>query len=247
MRAYTMRKAMGAGLLGTLVQTILVYGVSLLGLGRSMDLAALLGYACPLGLLMQVLSGSVCFPLGYVCLASPGFPGPPVLKGMLWAGLLWGVAECLIAPLLGAGVSSAALGGLPAALRALLGYLAYGAVLGGLVGAAGPSGPGAGERHMRGCGAGVDMATYGDSSSTPQRRGSVLKTVQPGQIAGRVPPGEVTGCGQRAKLAADSAKRSMHPHASDRQPEAGRARPRVHDAASAESRLSCRTSQASRA
>jgi len=140
MRAYTMHKAMGAGLLGTLVQTILVYGVSLLGLGRSMDLAALLGYACPLGLLMQVLSGSVCFPLGYVCLASPGFPGPPVLKGMLWAGLLWGVAECLIAPLLGAGVSSAALGGLPAALRALLGYLAYGAVLGGLVGAAGPLG-----------------------------------------------------------------------------------------------------------
>src|SRR5215468_2751232 len=115
MRAYTIRKAMGAGLLGTLVQTILVYGVSLIGLGRSMDLAALLGYACPLGLLMQVLSGSVCFPLGYVCLASPGFPGPPVLKGMLWAGLLWGVAECLIAPLLGAGVSSAALGGLPAA------------------------------------------------------------------------------------------------------------------------------------
>jgi len=152
MRAYTMRKAMGAGLLGTLVQTILVYGVSLFGLGRSMDLAALLGSACPLGLLMQVLSGSVCFPLGYVCLASPGFPGPPVLKGMLWAGLLWGVAECLIAPLLGAGVSSAALGGLPAALRALLGYLAYGAVLGGLVGAAGPSGPGAGERHMQGRG-----------------------------------------------------------------------------------------------
>jgi hypothetical protein len=147
MRAYTMSKAMGAGLLGTLIQTILVYGVTPIVLGRSMDLAALLGYACPLGLLMHALSGSVCFPLGYVCLASPSFPGPPVLKGMLWAGLLWGVAECIIAPWLGAGVSSAALGGLPAALRALLGYLAYGATLGGIVGAAEPCGPGAGERH----------------------------------------------------------------------------------------------------
>ena len=148
MHAYTMSKAMGAGLLGTLIQTILVYGVTPIVLGRSMDLAAMLGYACPLGLLMHVLSGSVCFPLGYVCLASPSFPGPPVLKGMLWAGLLWGVAECIIAPWLGTGVSSAALGGLPAALRALLGYLAYGATLGGIVGAAGPCGPGPGERHL---------------------------------------------------------------------------------------------------
>jgi len=141
MRASTIRKAMGAGLVGTLVQMILVYGVTPVMLGRSMDLAALLGAACPLGLLLQVLSGSVGFPLGYVSLASPSFPGPPVLKGMLWAGLLWGVTEGLIAPWLGAGVGSAALGGLPAALRALLGYLAYGATLGSLVGAAGPGLP----------------------------------------------------------------------------------------------------------
>src|SRR5262245_54638173 len=144
MHASTMSKAMGAGLLGTLIHTIMVYGVTPVVLGRSMDLAAMLGYACPLGLLMHVLSGSVFFPLGYVCLASPSFPGPPVLKGMLWAGLLWGVAECIIAPLLGAGVSSAALGGLPAALWALLGYLVYGATLGGIVGTAGPLAPGAG-------------------------------------------------------------------------------------------------------
>jgi hypothetical protein len=40
-----------------------------------------------------------------------------------------------MAPLLGAAVFSAALGGLPAALRALAGYLVYGATLGGIVGA----------------------------------------------------------------------------------------------------------------
>jgi len=38
--------------------------------------------------------------------------------------------------MLGAGVFSAALGGFPAAGRALLGYLVYGATLGGIVGAA---------------------------------------------------------------------------------------------------------------
>ena len=36
---------------------------------------------------------------------------------MLWAGLLWFVAEVIMAPMLGAEVFSTALGGLPAALR----------------------------------------------------------------------------------------------------------------------------------
>ena len=48
------------------------------------------------------------------------------------------VLETLVAPLLGAGVFSAALGGFPAALRALLGYLVYGATLGGIAGAPAP-------------------------------------------------------------------------------------------------------------
>jgi len=57
---------------------------------------------------------------------------------MLWAGLLWFVAEVIMAPLLGAEVFSTALGGLPAALRALLGYLVYGATLGSIAGASAP-------------------------------------------------------------------------------------------------------------
>jgi len=57
---------------------------------------------------------------------------------MLWASLIWGVAEVIMAPMLGVEVFSAALGGLPAALRALLGYLVYGATLGSMVGAVQP-------------------------------------------------------------------------------------------------------------
>jgi Family of unknown function (DUF6789) len=136
MRHHTVMRALEGGLLGTLLQTITVYGVMPLMLGRSVDPAAMLGHPCTVGLLAHVFSGGVLFPLAYVYLPSQGFPASPVLKGMLWAGLLWGVIEVIIAPMLGAGVFSAALGGFPAAGRALLGYLVYGAALGGIVGPA---------------------------------------------------------------------------------------------------------------
>jgi hypothetical protein len=89
-------------------------------------------------MLAHLLSGGVIFPLGYVLLSSQSISGPPVLQGMLWAGLIWFVTEVIMAPMLGAEVFSTALGGLPAALRALLGYLVYGATLGSIVGAVQP-------------------------------------------------------------------------------------------------------------
>ena len=76
--------------------------------------------------------------MGFLALPAHAVPGPPVLRGMLWAGCLWLALETLVAPLLGAGVFSAALGGFPAALRALLGYLVSGATLGGIAGAPAP-------------------------------------------------------------------------------------------------------------
>ena len=140
MQQHRVIKAMLGGLLGTLGQILLVYGVAPLMTGHTLELAALRDLPCALGLLMHIVSGSVLFPLGYLAMLPHDMPGPPVLKGMLWAGLLWGVTESLMAPLLGAAVFSAALGGLPAALRALGGYLVYGATLGGIVGAPAPQG-----------------------------------------------------------------------------------------------------------
>jgi hypothetical protein len=138
MRPHDVAKAMVGGLLGTLLQTIMVYGVAPMMAGQSMGVAAMLGHACTPGMLTHLLSGSMIFPLGYVWLSSHTFSGPPVLQGMLWAGLIWCIAEVIMAPMLGAEVFSTALGGLPAALRALLGYLVYGATLGSLVGAVQP-------------------------------------------------------------------------------------------------------------
>jgi hypothetical protein len=139
MPQYSVSKAMLGGLLGTMGQILLVYGTAALVAGHALELAVLRDFSCVLGLLLHIVSGSVLFPLGYLAMPPHALPGPPVLKGMLWAGLLWGVTESLMAPLLGAAVFSAALGGLPAALRALAGYLVYGATLGGLVGAPAPT------------------------------------------------------------------------------------------------------------
>src|SRR5215813_2241199 len=139
MPQHMVSKAMLGGLLGTLGQILCVYGVAPLLAGQVLELAALRDLPCALGLLLQLVSGSVVFPLGYLAVLPHDMPGSPVLKGMLWAGLLWGVTESLMAPLLGAAVFSAGLGGLPAALRALAGYLVYGATLGGLVGAPAPT------------------------------------------------------------------------------------------------------------
>src|SRR5215471_4613896 len=138
MRHYYVAKAMVGGLLGTLLQTIMVYGVASMITGQSMDVAVITGHACTPSLLIHLLSGSVIFPLGYIWLSSRAFSGPPVLQGMLWAGLIWCVAEVIMAPLLGVEVFSTALGGLPAAMRALLGYLVYGATLGSIAGAVQP-------------------------------------------------------------------------------------------------------------
>ena len=50
---------------------------------------------------------------------------------MLWAGLIWFVAEVIIAPMRGVEVFNTA-------LRALLGYLVYSATLGSIAGAVQP-------------------------------------------------------------------------------------------------------------
>ena len=76
---------------------------------------------CAPGLLLHLLSGSVLLPLGFLALPAHAMPGPPMLRSRLWAGGLWVALETLVAPLRGAGVFNAALGGVPAALRALLG------------------------------------------------------------------------------------------------------------------------------
>jgi hypothetical protein len=106
--------------------------------GQPMNVAAMLEQSCAPSMLAHFLIGGVVFSLGYLLLSSQFLSGPPVLQGMLWAGLIWFSAEVIMAPMLGAEIFSTAMGGLPAALRALLGYLVYGATLGSVVGTVQP-------------------------------------------------------------------------------------------------------------
>src|SRR5215471_5920777 len=99
MRQQAVIQTMGGGLLGTLLQTIVVYGVAPMMTGQSLDMAAMLEYSCAPSMLVHVLSGTVIFPLSYMFLPSHYFPGSPVLKGMLWGMLLWCVAEGILAPM----------------------------------------------------------------------------------------------------------------------------------------------------
>ena len=63
MPPHTVITTMLRGLLGTLAQIIVVYGVVLLVAGYGLDSAALGGSPCALGLLLHLLSGSVVVPL----------------------------------------------------------------------------------------------------------------------------------------------------------------------------------------
>src|SRR5262245_5593866 len=109
MQQYYVAKAMVGGLLGTLVQTLMVYGVAPMLACQSSAVAAIAGGSCGRSLHAHLVSGSVSFPLGYVWLSARAFCGPSVLQGMLWAGLIWWVTEIIMAPMLGAEVFSTAL------------------------------------------------------------------------------------------------------------------------------------------
>ena len=86
MRQHYIVKAMVGGLLGTLLQTITVYGVAPMMAGQSMNVAAMLEQSCAPGMLAHFLSGGVIFPLGYLLLSSQFLSGPPVLAGYALGG-----------------------------------------------------------------------------------------------------------------------------------------------------------------
>src|SRR6266851_5178724 len=78
MQQHMVIKAMLGGLLGTLGQILLVYGVAPLMAGQALELAALRGLPCALGLLTHIVSGSVLLPLGYLAVPPHDVPAPAV-------------------------------------------------------------------------------------------------------------------------------------------------------------------------
>jgi hypothetical protein len=130
-------RSFAGGLAGTVVMSVMMRFVAPLMLGHPMDIAALIGNMMggspAIGLVVHLINGVVIFPLIYAVIVFRILPGPPVLRGAMWGGILWLGAEVVVMPMAGAGFFSSEIGGAMAAAAALMGHLVYGALL-GLVG-----------------------------------------------------------------------------------------------------------------
>ena len=133
-------KAILGGLVGTVMMTMMMRFVAPLMLGHPMDIAGMLanmmGGVWAIGMAAHLMNGVVIFPLVYTFLVFRYLPGPPLLRGVIWGAVLWVVAEAMIMPMAGAGFFSSEIGGTKAAAAALMGHLAYGALLGYIAGTA---------------------------------------------------------------------------------------------------------------
>jgi len=136
-------KTIGGGFVGTLVMTMLMY-VAAPMMGLNMDIAAMLGGMLGIGwaggMLMHFVNGTVIFPLIYAFALYSWLPGNPAVKGTAWGVILWLIAQIVVMPMAGAGLFSAAMGGMMAAGGSLMGHLVYGALLGVVAGEAVPTG-----------------------------------------------------------------------------------------------------------
>ncbi len=132
MRPNVTRLVLG-GFFGTLAMTAMMYMVAPM-MGVRMDIAAMLGSmlggSWAAGMAMHFINGTVVFPLVYGYLLVSRLPGPPVVRGALWGVVLWLIAQTMVMPMMGAGLFSAAAGGMVAAVGSLVGHLLYGTILG---------------------------------------------------------------------------------------------------------------------
>lgn len=130
-------KTVGGGLAGTLAMTMMMYVVAPM-MGLNMDVAAMLGGMLGIGwaggMIMHLVDGIFIFPLIYAFALYSRLPGGPALKGTAWGVILWLVAQVVVMPMAGAGLFSAAMGGMMAAIGSLVGHVLYGALLGVIAG-----------------------------------------------------------------------------------------------------------------
>lgn len=131
-------KAILGGFVGTVLITLMMYFVAPMMLGQPMDVAAMLGKVMgggwTLGMIAHVLNGTIIFSLVYLFAFYHFLPGSPWLKGTLWGVLLWLLAQTVVMPMMGAGLFSANMGGMKAAVASLMGHVVYGATLGSVAG-----------------------------------------------------------------------------------------------------------------
>jgi hypothetical protein len=132
-------RAILGGLLGTVALTLMMKFVAPL-MGVHMDIAQNLANMMhapkAAGMLAHFMNGTLIFPAIYTFLLYRLLPGGPVVKGLIWGGILWFLLEIPVMPMLGMGVFGSAGPGVKGAAAAILAHLVYGAILGAVAGEA---------------------------------------------------------------------------------------------------------------
>lgn len=133
-------RAIGGGLVGTILLTLMMRFVAPMMTGQKMDMARKLGDMTGMGpvagMIMHFLVGSVIFGLIYAFVFFRFLPGAPWLKGLLSGVIFWLGLEILMMPMIGGGFFSSQMGGMKLVVAALIAHLVYGAALGVIAGAA---------------------------------------------------------------------------------------------------------------
>ena len=123
-------RAIGGGLAGTVVFTLMMKFLAPEMIGHPMDIAAVLGtftgLGTPAGMLMHFLLGTLGFAIAFV-IVGPYLPGPGWLRGVTFTTVIWFLAGLIAMPVLGVGLF---FGGAREAIAALFGHVALGAILG---------------------------------------------------------------------------------------------------------------------
>ena len=123
-------RAVGGGLIGTVVFTLMMKFIAPEMIGHPMDIAAVLGTFTGLGasagVIMHFLLGTLGFAAAFL-IVGPYLPGPGSLRGMTLMAAVWFFAGLVAMPILGGGLF---FGGAKEAMAALFGHLVLGAILG---------------------------------------------------------------------------------------------------------------------
>jgi uncharacterized membrane protein YagU involved in acid resistance len=140
-------RAIAAGAIATASMTALLLiepavGLPEIAIGQLLSSSlsfttAVLSVGPALGWLLHFLVG-IAWALLYAGVVLVRLPGTPLIRGILYGGLVFLLAQTVLMPLVGAGLFSR--GDVPTLVGSLLGHLVYGGVLGWIYGAASPIG-----------------------------------------------------------------------------------------------------------
>jgi hypothetical protein len=129
-------RALAGGFAGTVVFTAMGLFLAPNIIGQPMDVAALLapmlvGGSHAAGKLAHFVTGTIVFPIAYLVLGIRTLPGPAWLRGALFLIPVYLVAMTVMMPILGQGLF---FGSPPKAMVALMGHVAFGLVMGAIIG-----------------------------------------------------------------------------------------------------------------